>query len=303
MGIYDAFCAVSESLLDYGVEDDQSKYGPVARQEREFRKLLEHQDFENYLISRLPKDRYATIKEIDGIKTIIIDTIEIPDAVLFEHQEEFIEAFSQMGGLAIEDTTGIAPSLDDASEVYDLNEARLPRQLLPVFEESLVLRGVERRKNLSRGIIYDWRGDIADNYSRSGRNPQDAQNLISLCSTGYFDEGELFDQMYNESVVQGDWSIQEYKRAIANYVKNNPFAVFVRADGMSAREVYHTTRGKIEEIDDFPRSPGYVEICGKGSAAHVIIDNARDLLSDNYDYNITTRHNQIIDQKILTVEP
>ncbi len=63
-----AFRAVSDSLLDYIREDTDTKYGPVAREERELKNLLEKGDFENYLISRLPSDRYATIKEVTGLE-------------------------------------------------------------------------------------------------------------------------------------------------------------------------------------------------------------------------------------------
>jgi len=299
--IYSAFSAVADSLLSSRKEDDDSKYGPVARKEHEFNNLLEEQDFENYFISRLPAGRYATAKEIDGVKTLLIDTETIPKSVLMEHSGKFEQAFEQMGGIAIGNRSGIAPAVDSVDEVYKLNEGRIPTQLLSVFEDSLVLRSVERRKNLSRGTVYDWRGEISSNYSSSGHDPQVAQNLISLCSTGYFDEKDVFDQMYIELVQDGSHSIQEYKNIVGDYIKENPFAVFVKAQGMSGRDVYHMAKGKTEDIDRYPASPGFVEICGKGQETHPIIDDARDLLSENCDFDMTTRRNRTIDQKILRI--
>lgn len=227
-----------------------------------------------------------------------------------EYSDQFQEAFEQMGGIAIGNRSGIAPALNNegssANEVYELNESRIPYSLLPVLEEALVIREVDRRKNLSRGTVYDWRGEIADNYSSSGRDPQVAHNLMSLCSTGYFDRDDVFDRMYIKLVQEGSTSIQEYRHIIARYIKENPFAVFVRADGMSGRDVYHTARGKIEDIgksDRYPASPGFVEICGKGHGTHPIIDDARDLLSDEFDFTMSIRRNRAIDQKILTIIP
>lgn len=77
--IHAVFRAVADSLLEYVQQTDNSKYGPIAREENEFRGLLEQQDYENYFISRLPASRYATIKEIDGVRTLLVDTETIPD--------------------------------------------------------------------------------------------------------------------------------------------------------------------------------------------------------------------------------
>jgi hypothetical protein len=299
--IHSAFRAVVDSLLHSKKENDDSKYGPVARKEKDFQHLLEEQDFENYFISKLPAGRYATIKEIDGVRTLLVDTETIPQPILMEHSDKFKEAYEQMGGIAIGNRSGIAPALDSVDEVYELNENRIPSQLLPVFEEALVLRGVERRKTLSRGTVYDWRGEIASSYGSHGHDPQVAQNLISLCSTGYFDKEDVFDQMYTELVKEGSFSIQDYKHTVAGYIKDNPFAVFVRAHGMSGRDVYHMAKGKIEDIDQYTASPNFVEICGKGQATHPVIDDARDILSDNCNFDMRTRRNRTIEQKILRI--
>lgn len=222
-------------------------------------------------------------------------------SIFLEHDEKFKEAFEQTGGLAVGNRTGIAPAIDSADEVYELNEGRLPHRLLPVFEEALVLRAVERKRNLSRGTVYDWRGEIASNYRDSGNDPQVAQNLISLCSTGYFDKEDIFDNMYGEVVLEGTSSIQDFKSILARYIKENPFAVFVQAENMSGRDVYQMARGKIKDIDQYTASPSIVEICGKGQETHPIIDDARDILSDNFKFNMNVRRDQKIDQKILQV--
>jgi len=304
--VHAAFTAVADSVFDRENDNDSTKYGPIAREEREFQELIQQRDFESYLISRLPADRYATIKEIDGVDTLLVDTITIPKEILMEHRDLFQEAFNEMGAVAIGNRSGIASTISgensDVNDVYELNESRMPRQLLPVLEEALVLRGVDRRKTLSRGTVYDWRGEIADNYAVSGRDPQTAQHLLSLCSTGYFDEDDVFDDIYCDLVQDGEAGLQEYKSILADYIKENPFAVFVRADGMSGKDVYHMARGKLDDLNEYPASPEYVEVCGKGQATHPIIDDARDILGTRHDYHLTTRHNRTIEQKILRIE-
>ncbi|QSG06090.1 hypothetical protein [Halapricum desulfuricans] len=299
-----AFQAVADSLIDFVREEDSSKYGPVARKEEKFLHLIQEKSYENYYISRLPADRYATVKEIDGIRTLIVDTIEIPDEVLMENRNLLSEAFESQGGLAIGQRSGIAPEINNeksnSNTVYELNESRIPSQLLPVLEEALILREVDRRKSLSRGTVFDWRGEIAASYADSGHNPEHAQNLISLCSAGYFDVDNVFDEIYTELVVNNGESLQDFKQIVAKYIKNNPFAVFVRADS-TASDIYHATKGKIENIDEYPASPGFVDICGKGTSTHAIIDSARDRLESDSTLQMETHRDQSIEQKILRV--
>lgn len=303
--LHKALRAVADSLVNRVNQNTETKYGPVAREEQGFVGLVESGDFEEVLISRLPGDQYARQKNIDGTVTLLVDTITIPEEVLFEHREKFLDVFAGQGGMAIGDRVGIGSSLNDSDvhTVYELNESRIPSNLLPVFEEALVLREVEKRKNLSRGTVYDWRGEIADSYSDRGNDPEHAQNLISLCSTGYFDEGEIFDEMYDEFVVEGDYSLQQFQERVGRYIKNNPFAVFVMADGMTKREVYYAATGKLDDIDRCEGWPSYVEICGKGDRTHQIIDKVRDQLeADENSYRMSTRHNREIRQKILKIE-
>lgn len=300
------FRAVADSLIEYVHKTDDSKYGPIDKKEKEFLQLVKEGDFEDYYISRLPAGRYAMIKDIAGVPTLLVDTINIPTPVLMQNSDLFAEVFASLGGAPLGNRSGIASSLrdedSDVNSVYELNASRLPRKLLPVLEEALVLREVERRKSLSRGTVFDWRGEIASSFSESGNNPQTAQHLMSLCSTGYFDEGDVFDQMYSEMVEQGSTGLHEFRGVIGKYVKKNPFAVFVQASGMNGDEVFHLAKSKLLEIDQFPASPEFVDVCGKGSDTHAIIDNARDRLNSETDYQMSTLRNRPINQKILRIE-
>lgn len=76
--IHAAFSAVADSLLRSKKENNDSKYGPVARRERELQRILEQQNFKDYLISKLPGGRYATIKEINDVRTLIFDSESVP---------------------------------------------------------------------------------------------------------------------------------------------------------------------------------------------------------------------------------
>lgn len=283
-------------------EETKHKYD-VVREEREFERVLEQNSFETYLVSRLPGDRYATVKEIEGEDTLIFDTESIPAEFLVKHSDTFEKAFAGLGGVAIEGRQGIAPAVSSEDEgvddIYELNEARIPRKLLPVFEEALVLRAVEEKRNLSRGTVFDWRGEIADSYSNSGGDPAVAQNLISLASTGYFDKDDVFDSMYENLVSDGSVSIQEFNGILAKIIKNNSFAVFVDQE-TSPDEAISVVEDKIKKVSNYAVSPEFVEVCGKGNRTHAILDGIRDGL-DEETYDISSRRNRKMNQKILRI--
>ncbi|MDL0122853.1 hypothetical protein [Halobacterium salinarum] len=300
------FRAVAETLIEWREEEADTKYSPPAQKERRFKELIDEGDFNAVLVSRLPANHYGAKKELDGVETLIVDTEEIPEEILTEFGDLFHEAFESGPGISFENRRGIAPAVTDKNsrvdEVYTHNEGRIPSRLRPVLEEALVLRSVERRMDLAQTTIYEWRGEIASNYEKGGGDFSNAQTFISLCSTGYFDVEAVFDEMYDQLVVQGDYSLQEFVEIVADYIRDNPFAVFVRADGNNPKEIAILAERKLDQIEEYPASPRFVDICGKGSTAHQKIDNARDLLQDG-DFEMETEYNNTIDQKILQLFP
>lgn len=300
-----AIRAVAESLITHLKRTDETKYGPIAVKEFQFKQLVEEGQYEDVHIGDLPAGQYGVVKNIDGIDCLVFDTDNIPQEVLIENSELFLELHEQSNGFALDHRGGIAKTFkmdqEQMDAIFDRNENRVPRRLLPVLEEALILRFTEQRRNLSRGRVYDWRGEIASAHGKRGNDPQEAQHLISLCSTGYFDSGGFFDELYDDLVVNGIKTQEEFKEIVDVYIRKNPFAVFVRSSGMTAEDVCALATNKANKIGDYPGSPDFIDICGKGTGTHSVIDQSRDILEEDYNADVHPYRNQELEQYIIRV--
>lgn len=300
-----AVLAVADSLLEHTKQKDSSKYGPIASQESDFRELVKKGEYEDVKIGDLPAGQYGSIREINGVNHLVFDTDNIPEEVLLENSELFLESHESRDGFAMEDRGGIAKATkagdDLVDNIFNRYRDRMPRRLLPVLEDALVLRVTDQNQNLSRGTVYDWRGEIADNHKNRGHDPQEAHHLISLCSIGYFDENNVFDDMYSDLVENGVKTKEDYKKILGKYVNKNPFAVFVRASGMTKEEICALTVNKTNSIGKFPGSPGFVDICGKGEGTHDIIEESYRELKEEYDAEMREMRNPELEQYLVRV--
>lgn len=300
-----AMRAVAESLIAHLKETRETKYAPVALREEKFKELVVDGEYEDVFIGDLPSEKYGIIKDINGIDTLVFDTENIPQEVLIRNSEIFIKLHEAHDGFAVEDRGGIAKAMksDDGivNSVFERYENRLPRRLLPVLEEALILRITEQKQRVNRATVYEWRGEIANEHSERGHDPQEAQHLISLCSTGYFDEGSVFDRMYNDLVENGTKNEQEFKDVLGMYIQKNPFSVFVRATGMTVEEVCALATDKASKINNYPGAPEHIDICGKGKGTHSIVDDSRQELMSEYDADLETYRNPQLEQYIVRV--
>jgi hypothetical protein len=299
--------AVAESLITHIRREDNTKYGPIATEETKFKELIKDGEYEDVRVGDLPANQYGAIKKVDGVDSLVFDTENIPNQILIEDSNKFLSLHKKSDGFAVENRGGIAKAMktneDLVETIFNRYEARLPQRLLPVLEEALILRTTEQTQSLSRGTVYDWRGEIASKHRERGNDPQEAQHLISLCSTGYFDKGNVFDEMYTELVENGIKAKEDYKEILGMYVRKNPFAVFVRSNGMTAEEVCALTIDKAMKIDRYPGSPSFIDICGKGNETHDIINQARNELNREYEAEMTAYPDQELEQYILRVSP
>ncbi|MBO4249280.1 hypothetical protein IL252_15805 [Halomicrobium sp. IBSBa] len=305
--VRDALYALAVGTLDYINESDDTKYGPIAREEKEFIDLVKNGNYDDVLDADLQEEKYAEIKKQGDKRILIFDTDNIPEVVLQNHSETFQALHKRCNGFAIEHRRGIARVMNEdkglVDEVFRLWEDRIPSHYLPVLEEALILRALELEENLHQQTVYQWRREISDNYANNGRDPNEAQNLISLCSTGYLDEGNVFDNMYTDMVENGTRSKDEFKDVFSKYVDQNPFAVFVRSRGRSTDKICGDLRDKLDVIHEWEESPGFVELCGKGENTHNTIIEVRNEIESDFDGKMRTRRNPGIDQIIVMFEP
>jgi hypothetical protein len=255
----------------------------------EFFRLIEDEDYYRIHAGDLPARQYGTIKEVRGVSTLVFDPENIPKEVLLGAREVFDRTFEDLDGFALEGRGSIAAVMKDEGnrdlfeEIYDFYEFKIPRRFLPVLEDAITLRIIEREEEISWGELYDWRGEIADNYKRNGGDPQEAQNLISLCSAGYLDRGEFFRVLYEDCLRSGEWSDGDYRDAFTKYVKNKPFVVFVQSRTMDKDDVYAIAKDKSKRVNKYPGSPQFVDLCGKGDASMSIVERSLREFQDNHE--------------------
>jgi len=300
-----AIYAVAKSVEKHIKRTSETKYQPLAFKSKDFKDLVANRDYQDVLNDDLPDDQYAAIQERDGKKYLVFDTDNIPRSVLLEHSATFEALHKRCKGFAIEHREGIAKVMNEddgiVDRVFNRFEDRIPRRLLPVLEEALVLRALEQEQNLHQETVYQWRGEIADKYKENGNDPEEAQNLISLCSAGYLDENDVFDDMYTDMVANGSKTKSEYKSLFNRYVSQNPFVVFVSSYGRSADEVCGKVNDKLSKIHRWEGSPGFVEVCGKGRNSHKVVEDVREKI--DFSGEVSSRHNPEIEQLIIRFKP
>lgn len=298
--------AISESLIEHLRQTDNTKYGPLVTDETEFKTLIEEGDYEDVRIGDLPSDQYGAVKNIDGVDFLVVDSDNIPVEVLSENSEKLTSLHEGNNGFPLEDRGGISKvikSNEEVEAIFNRYSNRLPQRLLPVFEDALVLQETERKQDLSRETIYEWRGEIGSKHKDRGHDPEEAQHLISLCSTGYFNENDVFDDMHTELVENGIKTTNDYKDIVGTYIKENPFAVFVTSSETTVDDACTRAVDKAEKIENFPGSPSFIDICGKGKGTHDLLDNVHRDLGAEYGGSVKRFRNREIEQYILRIDP
>lgn len=251
------------------VASDSSGASVELSEAEQFITRIEGEDYYRLRAADLPSGKYSEIRRVKGIKTLVFDPENIPTDALLEARSAFEETYEHLDGFALEGSGSIAAAVkrdkEELYEVYDFFEYKIPRKYLPVLEDALTLRVIDRKEDITGGQRYDWRGEIAANYKPN--DPQNAQSLLSLCSAGYLDEGAVFQSLYRERVERGEWSEDRYRRVFDTYIKHKPFVVFVESTGMTTSEVRSILSHKTSSIDRFPGGLDFVDICGRGEEA------------------------------------
>ncbi|QLH78476.1 hypothetical protein HZS55_14775 [Halosimplex rubrum] len=267
----------------------------------------------------LPSGQYADIGSLDGRDVLIVDTDNIPIRTItdkarsndsVEEYSDLIDTFKHLhkvsDGFPIKDWRGVSKVMNTEGgmidEVIDRFHGRVHPQFLPVIEEALVLREMDRVRGLSQEEVYDIRSGIGQRYADRGHDPEEAQYLVSMCSMGYLDKGSVFDQMYSDLVINGKKTENEYRDTFKMYVSNNPFAVFVRPQDKSVADLVDEATDKAGQIFDWPGSPEFVDVCAKGGARALARD-ARAELQNEFDGEMEVTRNDELEQYILTLHP
>jgi len=223
---------------------------------------------------------------------LVFDPENIPRDVLLEHAEKFETLHERHDGFAVNNLLGVATVMQRREEWIDGYLERLRNRISykfhPVLEQALVLRAITEDRNIHHLTISSWRWEIGNKYKQeTGCDPQEAQHLVSFCSVGYLDEDAVFDEIYDDLVVDGEYSDEDFRSLFESYVSESPFAVFVNPQKDSVTELKNAVTNRLDNIYEWGGSPGYVELCSRGKDAHDLAQAVESDIDPEYDTNIT----------------
>jgi hypothetical protein len=109
-----------------------------------------------------------------------------------------------------------------------------------------------------------------------------AYSLPSMCTSGYFDEGQILRQIFQEMESQPGYDANNYNSKFRKLVINKPFVVYVN-ETQSTEELVDIIRGKIKRLPNYDIPLPYIDIRGIGNTNHQKIRQAMETIDDEYD--------------------
>lgn len=108
-----------------------------------------------------------------------------------------------------------------------------------------------------------------------------AFSLPSMCTSGYFDEGEFFRQVYYEMSEGPEYDIEDYDIVFRKLIINKPFVAYAK-DSQSEEELTDIVIGKIKRLSQYDIPLPYIDIRGIGSSNHQKIRAAMDAVNEKF---------------------
>lgn len=108
-----------------------------------------------------------------------------------------------------------------------------------------------------------------------------AYSLPSMCTSGYFDEGELFRQVYAKMESREGDDVDDYDSVFRKLISNKPFVAYAR-DSQSVEELTDIVLGKIRRLPNYDVPLPYIDIRGIGKSNHQKIRSAMDAVEDEH---------------------
>jgi hypothetical protein len=128
---------------------------------------------------------------------------------------------------------------------------------------------------MSDAELKDRKRELAEKYHDA------AYSLPSMCTSGYFDEGELFRQVYWEMEEQPEYDTDDYDTVFRKLISNKPFVAYAR-DSLSVEELTDIVLGKIRRLPNYDIPLPYIDIRGIGQSNHQNIRSAVDAVEEEY---------------------
>jgi hypothetical protein len=130
----------------------------------------------------------------------------------------------------------------------------------------------------------DGTGMTNDELKRRKRNLAEkyhdaAFSLPSMCTSGYFDDGELFRQVYEEMDESTEHSVSNYDSVFRKMITHKPFVAYAK-DSQSASELTDIVRGKIARLPNYDIPLPFIDVRGIGRSNHQKIRAAMESIEE-----------------------
>lgn len=238
--------------------------------------------------------RNGQVHELREVNSRIVAYIDPENAD--EDNEEEVKAMlragkEETGGFAPENSAPVVGAMQNGADEYisaleDFYTNKVPTRFVNMIQDAALLRFTEANQDLSRSDVREWKGQMT-------KHGNEALQVASLCSSGFFDHEGLFQKKYRERVLKGSHTLDEYRDEFIQVVTRYLFVVFVRSDPENAygditdlephKRAYDDAIHKARHIDESPWEFDAIQVRGTGEETHPIVEETADYFLENHD--------------------
>ena len=248
------------------ITDNESPYKYSTGQTLDTDRSLERPDdlpdqsqYDVVAITALDDGRIYEVDTVSGREVLFIDPKNAGAARQSDAKAAIRDGQEKTGGLSPPESYPLIAAYHEGGEEYiesleDFYERKVPPRFVEMIKDAALLRYAEAYDNLS--LL-----DVRERKAEMTKYGDEALNVASFCSAGFFDVDGLFQEKYRERILNGSDTEDDYRDAFIQTVRAAPFVVFVKSDQQGAyyidddldpyEQVYDDAIQKSRHIDEY----------------------------------------------------
>lgn len=240
----------------------------------------DEREFDTVRLGELSDGRVFERRERDGRTELVVDPENGVEGSDSGAAEALLDAHQRIGGFDRPSTAAIVRAYREggadeySDELVEFYERKVPEQFVPIIRESAVLRVAEEEAGLSYEEVRRRRKEMT-------KYDDAALELSALCSSGYLDEGGLFRQQFERTVLQGTATVDDYRAEFDRVVRARPFVVYVK-HGDSYENVYDNVITKSIGIGKYDWEFDEMHVRGRGERLHETVRRVAGYLESEH---------------------
>ena len=253
--------------------------------------LPDQSEYDVVTIAALDDNSIYEVESINEREVLYIDPENAGAANQSDAKAAIRDGKEKTGGLSPPESQPLITAYHKGGEEYmksleDFYERKIPPRFVEMIKDAALLRFAEAYDNLS--LL-----DVRKRKAEMTKYGDEALNVASFCSAGFFDVDGLFQKKYRERVLNGSHTEEDYRDAFIQTVRAAPFVVFVKVDQQCAgcsdeglepyKQVYDEALQKSRHIDEYTWDFGQIQIRGTGPNTHPIVREASRYFKANHE--------------------